>query len=73
MKLLVYQDLWPRERDPLRRRVVLRAHAVFRVKRRVTALLAYIDAHPEATRDSDDALRRLDDLLGEAERLRKAL
>lgn len=62
-----------RERDPLRRRSLIYVRAGIRVRRRVAALLAYLDAHPETTRDESAAIRRLDDLLGEAERLRRAL
>jgi uncharacterized protein Yka (UPF0111/DUF47 family) len=59
--------------DPIYRRVPLRARAAARVQRRVDALLAYMDAHLEATRGTDATLRRLDDLEGEADRLRREL
>lgn len=41
--------------------------------RRVMALIAYCDTHPDATRDNDAELRRLDDLVGEADQLRRRL
>jgi hypothetical protein len=60
-----------RHPDPIVRRILAydRAHA--RVRRRVAALLAYLDAEP--MRSPDATTRRLDDLLGEADRLRRGL
>ncbi len=62
-----------RHPDPIVRRILVYDRAQARVRRRVAVLLAYLDGHPEATRGTDDALRRLDDLEGEADRLRRAL
>lgn len=59
--------------DPLYRRHFAYDRASVRIKRRVTALLAYIEAHPQATCGNSATLRRLDDMLGQAERLRKTL
>ena len=59
--------------DPIIRRALAYDRARARVRRRVAALLAYIDAHPEATRATNPELRRLDDLEGEAGGLRRAL
>ena len=59
-----------RHTDPIVRRILVRDRAQVRVKRRVAALLAYLDANPWASRAET---RRLDDLLGEADRLRRAL
>jgi hypothetical protein len=39
----------------------------------VDALLAFLDAHPDATGATSVELRRLDDLVGEADALRKML
>lgn len=60
-----------RQPDPIIRRVLLYDRASARLRRRVAALLAYLDADP--TRTPDASLRRLDDLLGEADRLKKGL
>jgi len=42
-----------------------------RLDRRCLAVLDYIREHPHATRTTDYALRHLDDLVGEADRLRR--
>ena len=60
-----------RQPDPIVRRVLVYDRARARVGRRVAALLAYLDAEP--MRPSDATTRRLDDLLGQADRLRRAL
>ena len=65
-----------RHPDPIVRRILLRDRAQARVKRRVAALIAYLDTTAGrlgATRTTDPETRRLDDLLGEADRLRRAL
>ena len=62
-----------RHPDPLVRRCLVYDRALARTKRREELLLGYLYSHPEATRGTDDALRRLDDLEGEADRLRRAL
>jgi hypothetical protein len=62
-----------RHPDPLYRRHFLYVRAQARVKRRVAAVLAFIDLHPDCTRGNCATLRRLDDLLGEAGALRGAL
>ena len=59
--------------DPLYRRHFLYDRASARTKRRVAAVLAYIDTHPRASRSTDAGLRRLDDLLGEAGELRSRI
>ena len=59
--------------DPLYRRHNLHVWAGIRARRRAATLLAYLDAHPEATREAHAAIRRLDDLVGEAEQLRRKL
>lgn len=58
-------------RNPIVRRILAYDRARARVRRRVAALIAYLDA--ETTVNSDAKLRRLDDLLGQADRLRRAL
>jgi hypothetical protein len=60
-----------RHPDPIVRRVLAYDRAQARVRRRVAALIAYLDAEP--MRAPDAATRRLDDLLGQADRLRRAL
>ncbi len=60
-----------RHPDPIVRRVLAYDRAQARVRRRVAALLAYLDAVP--MRPPDATSRRLDDLLGQADRLRRAL
>jgi hypothetical protein len=60
-----------RHADPIVRRCLVYDRAQARVKRRVAALIAYLDA--ETMRHPDAVTRRLDDLLGEADRLRKEL
>lgn len=59
--------------DPIYRKVKLRERARTRVRRRVDKLLAYIDAHPGATRDNDPQIERLDDLVGDADVLVRLL
>jgi hypothetical protein len=59
-----------RHPDPIVRRLFVRDRAQARVKRRVAALVAYLDAD---TLYAEQVVRRLDDLLGEADRLRRAL
>ena len=59
--------------DPVVRRILARDRASARVRRRVVTMLDYVETHPEATRANSSAIRRLDDLLGEAGRLRNAL
>ena len=59
--------------DRITRIVRLRPQARRRLARRIVALLAYIDANPAANRHTDSALARLDDLVGEAGKLRSAL
>ena len=51
----------------------IRARAEARVERRVNSLLALLDANPAATRFSNPAIARADDLLGEADEQRKGL
>jgi hypothetical protein len=60
-----------RHPDPIVRRILLRDRAQARVKRRVDALLDYVFRDPKLLPDAE--ARRLDDLLGEADRLRRAL
>lgn len=63
-----------RHPDPIVRRILAYDRAQARVKRRVAALIAYLDAGPMRPPRSPDAeTRRLDDLLGEADQLRRAL
>ena len=62
-----------RHPDPIVRRILARDRAQARVKRRVAALLDYIQANPDARRATDAESRRLDDLLGESDRLRRRL
>ena len=62
-----------RHPDPIIRRILAYDRAQARVKRRVAALLTYIDAHPDACGERRNVLRRLDGLLGQADRLRRAL
>ena len=59
--------------DPIIRRSLVYRRASARMRRRVAALIAHMDAHPDATRLTDASLARLDDLLGEADGLRRAL
>jgi hypothetical protein len=58
-----------RHPDPIVRRILAYNRAQARVVRRVAALLDYLDAGLGA----DAETRRLDDLLGEADKLRRAL
>lgn len=60
-----------RHPDPIVRRILAYRRAQARVERRVAALMAYLDT--ERMRPFDAETRRLDDLLGEADRLRRAL
>ena len=60
-----------RHPDPIVRRCLAYDRAQARVKRRVAALLAYLDAEP--MRPPDATTRRLDDLLGQADRMRRVL
>ena len=60
-----------RHPDPIVRRCLAYDRAHTRVKRRVAALLAYLDAEP--MRPPDATTRRLDDLLGQADRMRRVL
>jgi len=62
-----------RHPDPVVRRILAADRARRRVKRRTDSLLAYIETHPDAWRATDAELRRLDDLEGEADALRRAL
>jgi len=39
----------------------------------VDALIAFLSTHPDVTRGTSDELRRLDDLEGEADALRRML
>jgi hypothetical protein len=57
--------------DPIVRRILAYDRARARCNRRVVALLLYLDAVP--MRPMDAETRRLDDLLGEADALRRAL
>lgn len=59
--------------DPVYRSVALRRKAAGRLRRRVDAMLAYIATHPLWTRDTDPQIARLDDLVGEADSLRRRL
>jgi hypothetical protein len=61
-----------RHPDPIVRRILVYDRAQARVKRRVAALIACLDAGP-AWPKGDPEIRRLYDLLGQADRLRKAL
>jgi len=61
-----------RHPDPIVRRILVRDRAQARVKRRVAALLAYLNADNDAM-PYDAETRRLDALLGEADRLRRRL
>ena len=60
-----------RDPDPIVRRVLVYDRARARTRRRVRLLVAYLDADP--MRLPDATTRRLDDLLGQADRLRMAL
>ena len=60
-----------RRADPVLRRILAHDRARARVGRRVAALLAYLDADP--MRGADATTRRLDNLLGQADRLTRAL
>ena len=64
-----------RHPDPIVRRCLIYDRAQARVRRRVAALIAYLDAVPVgyAWRPPDAETRRLDDLLGEADQLRRSL
>ena len=63
-----------RHPDPIVRRILAHDRAQARVKRRVAALIAYLDVPAGyAWRTPDAETRRLDELLGEADRLRMAL
>lgn len=62
-----------RRPDPIVRRVLLHDRARARTKRRVAALILYLEAYPDRTRDGWEALERLDDLVGEADALRRRL
>jgi hypothetical protein len=62
-----------RNPDPIVRRILVERRAQVRHRRRVEALLAFIATHPDATRGTSSELRRLDDLEGEADALRRAL
>ena len=62
-----------RHPDPIVRRILVERRAQVRLRRRVEALLAFIATHPDATRGTSVELRRLDDLEGEADALRRAL
>lgn len=55
------------------RRIVLRERAMRRRAHRVANLLEYLADRPSATRYNDPELARLDDLIGEADRLVRAL
>ena len=61
-----------RHPDPIVRRILLRDRAQARVKRRVAALIAHL-GWDDTWGDPDAETRRLDDLLGEADKLRRAL
>lgn len=60
-------------RDPLLRQADVYRRATIRRGRRALALIAYIEAHPMATRENDPELRRMDDMLGQAHALRVRL
>jgi hypothetical protein len=60
-----------RHPDPIVRRCLAYDRALVRVHRRVDNLLDYLNAEP--MRFSDAETGRLDDLLGQADRLRRAL
>jgi uncharacterized protein YijF (DUF1287 family) len=71
-----------RDPDPIIRRVLIYDRARARVHRRVDNLLDYLNADCKdmpacgdgtGTRPPDAMTRRLDDLLGQADRLRRAL
>jgi hypothetical protein len=61
-----------RHPDPIVRHILVYDRARARVRRRVAALIAYLDTL-EGILGPDATTRRLDDLLGEADRLRRAL
>jgi hypothetical protein len=58
---------------PIVRRILAGDRARRRLRRRVDALIGFLNTHPDATRGTSDELRRLDDLVGEADVLRRAL
>jgi hypothetical protein len=60
-----------RHSDPVLRRILAHERARARVRRRIAALLAYLDGEP--MRGADVTTRRLDDLLGQADRLMRDL
>jgi hypothetical protein len=62
-----------RHPDPIVRRILAGDRARVRTRRRVDALLVFLATHPDATRGTSVELRRLDDLEGEADALRKML
>jgi hypothetical protein len=55
------------------RRILAGDRARKRLRRRVDALIGFLNTHPDATRGTSVELRRLDDLEGEADVLRKML
>jgi len=62
-----------RGRSPDHRRIIIEKRARARIRRRAIALLAFIDEHPTSTRATVPELARLDDLVGEADRLWRTL
>jgi hypothetical protein len=62
-----------RHPDPTVRRILAYERAQARTKRRVAALLDYVGTGPLRPTLPDAETRRLDDLLGEADKLRRAL
>ena len=62
-----------RHPDPTVRRILAGDRARKRLRRRVDALIAFLSTHPDVTRGTSPELRRLDDLVGEADVLRRAL
>ena len=62
-----------RHPDPIVRRALAYDRARARVKRRALALIDYVDSHPDWEWGECPGLDRLDDLVGEADALRRAL
>lgn len=62
-----------RARSADHRRILIRDRAEHRTLRRVRAILEYIAEKPSSSRYNDPELERLDDLIGEADRLVRTL
>ena len=62
-----------RGQPPDHRRIRIRDRAEERTLRRVRLLLEYIAERPTASRSTDPVIERLDDIIGEADRLVRSL